>query len=214
MAGSARESEHPLAGAIVAYAVERGFAPTTTVGFRNVPRHGATATVDGHRVVVGSRKLMTQEGVEAGPLLARREELAASGRIAVLIGVDGRGTCAIALADAVRETSEQAIRELKSSASRSSCSVATTTQATVERIAGQLVIDAVIAEVLSGDKAAKVAELWADGKRVAMVGDGVNDAPALAQAALGISIGAGTDVAIDTADLVLMRSDRLDVPIA
>ncbi|CAN7246399.1 heavy metal translocating P-type ATPase [Knoellia sp. LjRoot47] len=208
-----RESEHPLAGAIVAYAVDRGVVPAATSGFQNVPGHGAVADVDGHRVVVGNRKLMAQQGIDVGPWLARRDELAASGRTAVLIGVDGRGAGVIALADAVRETSEQAIRELHELGAEV-VMLSGDNQATADRIAGQLGIDTVIAEVLPGDKAAKVAELQAAGKKIAMVGDGVNDAPALAQADLGIAIGAGTDVAIETADLVLMRSDPLDVPIA
>lgn len=208
-----RESEHPLAGAIVGYAAGRGVTAPATSGFRNVPGHGAVADVDGHRVVVSNRKLMAQEGVELGLLLARREELAASGRTAVLVGVDGRGAGVIALADAVRETSAQTIRELHELGAEV-VMLSGDNQATAERIAEQLGIDTVIAEVLPGDKAAKVAALQAQGKRVAMVGDGVNDAPALAQADLGIAIGAGTDVAIETADLVLMRSDPLDVPIA
>lgn len=208
-----RESEHPLAGAIVRYAAEHGAAAPAIVGFRNIPGHGAVADVDGHRVVVGNRKLMAQESVDIQALLARRDELAASGRTAVLVGVDGRGAGVIALADAVRETSAQAIRELHELGTEV-VMLSGDNQATAERIAGQLGIDTVIAEVLPGDKAAKVAQLQAQGKRVAMVGDGVNDAPALAQADLGIAIGAGTDVAIETADLVLMRSDPLDVPIA
>ncbi|KGN41628.1 heavy metal translocating P-type ATPase [Knoellia aerolata] len=208
-----RESEHPLASAIVAHADDQGVARAATSDFQNVPGHGAVADVDGHRVVVGNRKLMAQQGIDVGPWLARRDELAASGRTAVLIGVDGRGAGVIALADAVRETSEQAIRELHELGAEV-VMLSGDNQATADRIAGQLGIDTVIAEVLPGDKAAKVAELQAAGKKVAMVGDGVNDAPALAQADLGIAIGAGTDVAIETADLVLMRSDPLDVPIA
>ena len=207
-----RESEHPLAAAIVAYAVERGVSAPGTAGFRNVPGHGAIADVDGHRVLVGNRKLMVQERVDVAALLGRRDELAASGRTAVLVGVDGLGAGVIALADAVRETSLQAIRELHESGTQV-VMLSGDNQATAERIAGQLGIDTVIADVLPGDKAAKVAELQAQGKKVAMVGDGVNDAPALAQADLGIAIGAGTDVAIETADVVLMRSDPLDVPI-
>ena len=208
-----RESEHPLAGAIVRYAAERSVSSQPTSGFRNVPGHGAVADVDGHRVVVGNRKLMTAENVDIHALLAARDELAAGGRTAVLVGVDGKGAGVIALADAVRETSAQAIRDLHELGAEV-VMLSGDNQATAERIAGQLGIDTVIAEVLPGDKAAKVAELQAAGKKVAMVGDGVNDAPALAQADLGIAIGAGTDVAIETADLVLMRSDPLDVPIA
>ena len=208
-----RESEHPLAAAIVAYAVERGLSPSAPRDFRNVPGHGAVAEVEGHRVVVGNRRLMAQEHVDVEELSRARDELAASGRTAVLVGVDGRGAAVIALADAVRETSAKAIRELHELGAEV-VMLSGDNQATAERIAAQLGIDSVIGEVLPGDKAAKVAELQATGRRVAMVGDGVNDAPALAQADLGIAIGAGTDVAIETADLVLMRSDPLDVPTA
>lgn len=208
-----RESEHPLAGAIVRYAAQRGISSPPTSAFRTVPGHGAVADVDGHRVVVGNRKLMSAEGADVRALLASRDELAAGGRTAVLVAVDGRGAGVVALADAVRDTSAQAIRELHDLGAEV-VMLSGDNQATAERIAGQLGIDTVIAEVLPGDKAAKVAELQAGGRRVAMVGDGVNDAPALAQADLGIAIGAGTDVAIETADLVLMRSDPLDVPIA
>ena len=207
------ESEHPLAGAIVRYAGERGVVPQRTSGFRNVAGHGAVGTVDGHEVVVGNRKLMAEQGVDIDSLVAQRDDLAASGRTAVLVGIDGRGAGLIALADAVRETSAEAIRALHELGVQV-VMLSGDNQATAERIAGQLGIDTVIAEVLPGDKAVKVAELQAAGRRVAMVGDGVNDAPALAQADLGIAIGAGTDVAIETADVVLMRSDPLDVPIA
>lgn len=208
-----QESEHPLAAAIIRYAVERGTAPRAASGFRNVPGLGAVAEVGGRRVVVGNRKLMSQEGIDVGALMARRDELAASGRTAVLVAVDGRGAGVIALADAVRETSADAVAALHQMGVEV-VMLSGDNEATARRIAGQLGIDTVIAEVLPGDKAVKVAELQRSGKRVAMVGDGVNDAPALAQADLGIAIGAGTDVAIETADVVLMRSDPLDVPIA
>ena len=207
------ESEHPLAGAIVRYAAAHGIASASLTGFRNVPGHGAVATVDGRRVAVGNRKLMVEEDVEFGVLMQRRDELAASGRTAVLVGVDGRGVGVIALADAVRETSAEAVSALHDLGVEV-VMLSGDNQATADRIAAQLGIDTVIAEVLPGDKAAKIAELQRQRKKVAMVGDGVNDAPALAQADLGVAIGAGTDVAIETADLVLMRSDPLDVAIA
>ena len=208
-----RESEHPLATAIVRYAAQQGFVPGSPSAFRNVPGQGAVAEVDGRRVVIGNRALMAQEGVEVGDLMNHRDELAASGRTAVLVALDGRAVAVIGLADAVRETSAQAVTSLHELGVEV-VMLSGDNEATARRIAAQLGIDTVIAEVLPGDKAAKVAELQQAGKRVAMVGDGVNDAPALAQADLGIAIGAGTDVAIETADVVLMRSDPLDVPIA
>jgi len=208
-----RESEHPLARAIADVATERGVPALIVKDFRNIPGHGASAQVQGHRVLVGNRRLMAAENVDAGSLSARRDELAASGRTAVLIAVDGRAVGVIALADAARPTAAATVAALH----ESGIAVVMLTgdnEATARRIADQLGIDTVIAEVLPGDKANKIAELQRAGKRVAMVGDGVNDAPALAIADLGIAIGAGTDVAIDTADIVLMRSDPLDVPVA
>ncbi|MEI6252770.1 MAG: heavy metal translocating P-type ATPase [Mycobacteriaceae bacterium] len=208
------ESEHPLAAAIVRYASERGSAAASLTGFRSVPGHGASATVAGRRVAVGNRTLMVEEHVDfPTALMDRRDELASNGRTAVLVAVDGRGVGVIALADAARETSAAAVRELHDMGVQV-VMLSGDNQATAKRIADQLGIDTVIAEVLPGDKAAKIAALQGQGRKVAMVGDGVNDAPALAQADLGVAIGAGTDVAIETADLVLMRSDPLDVPIA
>ncbi|MDX5961971.1 heavy metal translocating P-type ATPase [Rhodococcus opacus] len=208
-----RESEHPLAGAIVRYTAERAIPQLPLAEFSSVPGHGATAEVQGRRVAVGNRKLMVAEDVDFGVLMDRRDSLASTGRTAVLVAVDGRGVGVIALADAARETSADAVSALHDLGVEV-VMLSGDNEATAARIAGQLGIDTVIAEVLPGDKAAKIAELQRAGKKVAMVGDGVNDAPALAQADLGIAIGAGTDVAIETADLVLMRSDPLDVPIA
>jgi soluble P-type ATPase len=138
-------------------------------------------------------------------------QLAGGGRTVVMAAADGRALGLFAIADAPRETSATAIQALHH-ADVEVVMLTGDNRATAERIAGQLGIDQVIAEVLPGDKATKVAELQRAGRRVAMVGDGVNDAPALTQADLGIAIGAGTDVAIETADVVLMRSDPLDVP--
>ena len=208
-----RESEHPLAQAIVRRSEESGGARLVAGGFKNVPGHGAIAQVDGQRVVVGNLRLMDRERIDLGGLASRPDELAASGQTAVIAAVDGKAAGVIGIADAIRETSPAAVAELH----QLGVEVVMLTgdnEATARRIAEKLGIDTVIAEVLPGDKAAKVAELQRDNRKVAMVGDGVNDAPALAQADLGIAIGAGTDVAIETADLVLMRSDPLDVAAA
>ncbi|MBP2387962.1 heavy metal translocating P-type ATPase [Paeniglutamicibacter kerguelensis] len=213
VAGVEQESEHPLAAAVVRYAQEKGAPVLTASAFLNVPGHGAGATVDGRRVLVGNRRLMANEDIDLGSLAPVRDELAATGRTAVLVAVDGKAAAVIALADAARETAAAAVAALHE-VGIEVVMLTGDNEATARRIAGQLGIDTVIAEVLPGDKSAKVAQLQQEGKKVAMVGDGVNDAPALAQADLGIAIGAGTDVAIETADVVLMRSDPLDVPIA
>jgi len=164
-------------------------------------------------VVVGNRTLMADEQVDLGTLTARRDELAATGRTAVFVAIDGLAAGVIAMADAPRDTAAAAVKALHDNGIRV-VMLTGDNEATARRIADQLGIDEVIAEVLPGDKAARVKELQTAGRRVAMVGDGVNDAPALAQADVGIAIGAGTDVAIETADIVLMRSDPLDVPVA
>jgi Cu2+-exporting ATPase len=208
-----RESEHPLAEAIVRRATERGVPVLAASAFRNVPGHGAGAQVAGRRVLVGNRRLLESEDVDLDGLGRRRDQRVAAGRTAVLVAVDGNAVGVFALADAPRESAAAAVRELHAM----NIEVVMLTgdnEATARRIADQLGIDTVIAEVLPADKSAKVSELQRAGKRVAMVGDGVNDAPALAAADLGIAIGAGTDVAIETADVVLMRSDPVDVPTA
>ncbi len=208
-----RESEHPLAQAIVAKSVSSGAQVLKAENFDSVPGHGAIATVSGRRVAVGNSKLMEREGINIESLAHRRHDLSETGRTAVIVAIDGRAVGLVAMADAPRESAALAVAALK----ELGIEVVMLTgdnEATAKRIAGILGVDTVIAEVLPGDKSAKIAELQAQGRKVAMVGDGVNDAPALAQADIGIAIGAGTDVAIDTADLVLMRSDPLDVPVA
>ncbi|MGH2636572.1 MAG: heavy metal translocating P-type ATPase [Actinomycetota bacterium] len=208
-----RESEHPLAEAVVRHAEANGIPNVRAEGFENVPGHGALAKVDGRQVAVGNLRLMEREGVDMGALEERRRELAAGGKTAIVVGVEGRAAALIGVADAVRPTSRAAVSAL-AEAGVEVVMLTGDNEATARRIAGELGVGAVIAEVLPGDKAGKMADLQRDGRKVAMVGDGVNDAPALATADLGIAIGAGTDVAIETADVVLMRSDPLDVPTA
>ena len=208
-----RESEHPLADAVVRYVDATDVPRLRATRFRNVTGIGALAEVDGHKVAIGNRRLMESEGVTIGELGARRDEIASGGRTAVFVAVDGRAAAVIGIADAVRETSAAAIAALHQAGIR----VAMLTgdnRATAERIAEELGIDDVIAEVLPEDKAHQVQQLQAQGRTVAMVGDGVNDSPSLVQADVGIAVGAGTDVAIEAADVVLMRSDPLDVPVA
>jgi P-type Cu2+ transporter len=208
-----RDSEHPLARAVVTAATNREAPQLTAERFTAVPGHGAIATVGGRRVAVGSRRLLDREGIPLGDLAGRYDELTAGGRTVVAVALDGQVAGLLALADAPRPTAKAAVDALHALGVRV-VMLTGDNAATAHRIAGELGIDTAIADVLPGDKAAKVAELQAAGARVAMVGDGVNDAPALAAATIGIAIGAGTDVAIDTADVVLMRSDPLDVPTA
>jgi Cu2+-exporting ATPase len=208
-----RESEHPLAEAIVRAANERGLDAPQARAFEAVAGHGALATVEGHRVAIGNARLLEREHVSLDGLAERAAGLAGDGRTVVHVARDGRAAGLVAIADAPRETAAEAIRKLKEIGIRPVMLTGDNRQ-TAERIARELGVDDVIAEVLPEDKAMKVAELQRQGRKVAMVGDGVNDAPALAQADVGIAIGAGTDVAIETADVVLMRSDPLDVATA
>jgi P-type Cu2+ transporter len=208
-----KESEHPLAQAVVKWAGNGAVSSVPATDFKNVPGQGAVATVDGHRVAIGNRRLMEQEDVELGVLEEGLLRMSSEGRTVVIAGVDGKAAGLFAIADAPRPTSRQAVAALRT-AGIEVVMLTGDNKATAQRIAAELGITSVIAEVLPGQKAEKIAELQRSGQRVAMVGDGVNDAPALAQADLGIAIGAGTDVAIETADVVLMRSDPLDVATA
>ena len=207
-----RESEHPLAEAIVKRAQANGPAVAAS-DFTNIPGHGAIATVEGHHLAVGNQRLMEREKIALGPLDEALKRMSIEGRTVVIVGVDGQAAGLLAIADAPRPTSRQAVAALRA-AGIGVVMLTGDNEATANRIASELGITSVIAELLPGQKAEKIAELQRSGKRVAMVGDGVNDAPALTQADLGIAIGAGTDVAIETADIVLMRSDPLDVATA
>jgi Cu2+-exporting ATPase len=208
-----RESEHPLAEAVVKAAAERGLTPPAAEHFEAVAGHGALATVEGHAIAIGNARLLEREHVPLDGLAHEAAALADEGRTIVTIAIDGKAAGLLAIADEPRPTARQAIAALKQLGIRP-VMLTGDNAATAKRIAAGVGIDEVIADVLPADKAAKVAELQRAGRHVAMVGDGVNDAPALAAADVGIAIGAGTDVAIETADIVLMRSDPLDVATA
>ena len=213
VAAAERESEHPLAEAIVREARTRGLDAARVESFEAVPGHGAVAIVEGRRLAVGNGRLLEREGIELDGLMPRSSTLAGEGRTVVQVAIDGKAAALIAIADAPRETAPAAVEALEQQEIRAVMLTGDNRQ-TAERIGAELGIEKVIAEVLPGDKAGVVRELQERGDDVAMVGDGVNDAPALAQADVGVAIGAGTDVAIETADVVLMRSDPLDVATA
>ncbi len=203
-------SEHPLAQAIVNKAKTQSISLLEPQGFDSIPGHGAKATVDGKQVLVGNRKLMRDNNIAFDGLAQSADSLEGAGRTVVYAAVDGKLAGLVAIADAPRETSKETISKLRAMGIQ----VAMLTgdnRATAERIARELGVDTVFAEVLPSQKEDKVKELQSKGRLVAMVGDGVNDAPALAQADVGIAIGAGTDVALETADVVLMKSDPFDV---
>jgi Cu2+-exporting ATPase len=208
-----RESEHPLAEAVVRAASERGLDAPQASAFEAVAGHGAIATVEGHRVALGNARLLEREHVSLDGLAERAQQLAGEGRTVVHVARDGKAAGLVAIADAPRETAAEAITALREIGMRP-VMLTGDNRRTAERIARELGIDEVIAEVLPEDKAQRVKQLQQRGRKVAMVGDGVNDAPALAQADVGIAIGAGTDVAIETADVVLMRSDPSDIATA
>jgi len=201
-------SEHPLAHAILDKAGAKSAAAATQ--FTNIDGQGAKATVDGKEVLLGNRKLMDASGVSLAGLAAEAERLQGAGRTVVYVAVGARLAGLFAIADASRPTSAETVRKLQAK----NVKVAMITgdnRETADRIARELGIDIVLADVLPGDKAAKIKELQDQGNKVGMVGDGVNDAPALTQADVGFAIGAGTDVAMESAQVVLMKSDPLDV---
>jgi P-type Cu2+ transporter len=210
VASAERGSEHPLARALVEGAEQRRIDPAEASEFVAVPGHGLRAVVDGRRVLIGNERLLSGDGVETTDLVSRADGLAAEGKTVILVAVDGRPAGIVAAADQVKPSAERAVAALKYLGLQVAL-ISGDNRTTAEAVARRLGIERVFAEVLPADKAEYVKRLQEEGLRVAMVGDGVNDAPALAQADIGIAIGAGTDVAIETANVVLMRSDPLDI---
>ncbi|KFZ41648.1 HAD-IC family P-type ATPase, partial [Anoxybacillus sp. KU2-6(11)] len=204
-------SEHPLAQAIVAYGKTNGIVAKPLTHFSALVGHGIEATVNGKHVLIGTRKLMNERAVDIAEHESTMIKLESEGKTVMLVAIDGQLAGMIAVADTIKETSKQAIAALKQMGI-DVYMVTGDNKRTAEAIAKQVGIDHVYAEVLPEDKANIVEDLQKQGKRVAMVGDGINDAPALAKADIGMAIGTGADVAIETADVTLVGGDLLHIP--
>jgi P-type Cu+ transporter len=209
-ASAEQHSEHPLAAAIVREATARGMVLTEPVGFKAVVGHGVEATVDGRAVLVGKAALLEQRGIRS-TLAEKAASLAAMGHTPMFVAVDGREGGIVAVADTVRPESKEAIATMHALGLRV-VMMTGDNKRTAEAVASQVGVDVVFADVLPKDKADKVKALQAEGHVVGMVGDGINDAPALAQADVGLAVGTGTDVAMESADITLMRGDLRAVP--
>ncbi|HEY4688574.1 MAG TPA: heavy metal translocating P-type ATPase [Anaerolineae bacterium] len=205
-----KSSEHPLALAIVEGAQARGLSLSEVQAFEAIPGHGVAATVEGRHVLIGNLKLMNREGIALGGLEEKSRALADDGKTPMYIALDGKAAGIIAVADTVKEDSKAAIASMK----KMGLEVVMITgdnERTAKAIARQVGVERVLAEVLPQDKAFNVQKLQLEGKKVAMVGDGINDAPALAQADIGLAIGTGTDVAIEASDITLIKGSLMGV---
>lgn len=212
-ASAEKGSEHPLGEAIVKGAEDRELTFMKTRSFSAIPGHGIEVTIDDKNLLLGNRKLMDDRNISLDSLENSSNQLANQGKTPMYIAMNGKIAGIIAVADTVKENSLKAIQKLHDMGIEVAM-ITGDNKRTAEAIAKQVGIDRVLSEVLPEDKASEVKKLQDEGRKVAMVGDGINDAPALAQADVGIAIGSGTDVAMESADIVLMRSDLMDVPTA
>ncbi len=210
-ASAERGSEHPLGQAIVAEAEARGLTLADPQDFEAISGRGIRAQVEGHAVLVGKPGWMEMEGVALGDLAADVERLQAEAKTAIVAAVDGEAAGVLGVADTLKEGSAEAMAQLHA-LGLEVVMLTGDNRRTAEAIAEQVGIDRVVAEVLPADKAAQVKQLQTEGRLVSMVGDGINDAPALAQADVGVALGTGADVAMETADVTLMRGDLRTVP--
>ncbi|MTD29466.1 heavy metal translocating P-type ATPase [Planomicrobium sp. YIM 101495] len=201
-----KQSEHPLAQAIVQGIQDKGIELGKVQFFEAIPGYGVQATVSGQGVIVGTRKLMQQYGIDIEPVLPEMEQLESDGKTAMLAAVNGEYAGLVAVADTIKETSRDAIHRLQDMKIRV-IMMTGDNERTAQAIGKEVGVDEVIAEVLPEGKAEEVKKLQQQGKKVAMVGDGINDAPALATADIGMAIGTGTDVAMEAADITLIRGD-------
>ncbi|GHT01312.1 copper-translocating P-type ATPase [Synergistales bacterium] len=213
VASAEKASEHPLGEAIVHKAQERGLPILKPDDFQAITGLGIESKIEGINILVGNKKLMDERAIALDELSSASERLAEEGKTPMYAALDGKLAAIIAVADVMKKSSAEAVRTLKNMGI-SVVMITGDNAKTAKAIAAQVGIDRVLAEVLPQDKAEEVKKLQKEGLRVAMVGDGINDAPALAQADVGISIGSGTDVAMESADIVLMKSDLMDVPAA
>jgi Cu+-exporting ATPase len=203
-------SEHPLGEAIVRKAKERNIAFETVARFDSVPGHGVVGMVSGHRVLLGNRRLFQREKIDAAEAEDQMTKLEGEGKTAMLVGCDGKLAAVIAVADTLKPEAKEAVGTLRTRGIEVVL-LSGDNRRTAEAIGRSLGIDRVIAEVLPSDKARVIRELQGQGKVVAMVGDGVNDAPAIATADIGIAIGSGSDVAKETGGIILVKNDVRDV---
>jgi len=205
-----RGSEHPLASAIVKGAEERGITLAAVKDFTSITGKGVKGTIDGHSVALGNKALLSSLGIDSESLTPSAEQLRAKGQTAMFAAIDGKPAAVISVADPIKPTTPEALKQLKAEGLRI-VMLTGDSKATAEAIAKQLGIDELEAEVLPERKSEVVRQLQQQGRKVAMAGDGVNDAPALAQAQVGIAMGTGTDVAMESAGVTLVKGDLIGI---